>query len=101
MSNLNSFFFSKGNVSLSQFLLPLEKSKEIAKSIFTKIENQMIEAINKETEAYEETPNNFIKDLYLIERTYLMKIPNMKNAISEEKEVHLFNLEESKPEKNL
>ena len=75
--------------SKNQINIPIDNSKDKAKNIFTKIDNLLSKVIEKETKAFDEIDNVFIKALVSIERTNLINLSNVKNVGYEEKRVNL------------
>ena len=66
--------------SKNQINIPIDNSKDKAKNIFTKIDNLLSKVIEKETKAFDEIDNVFIKALVSIERTNLINLTNLKNV---------------------
>ena len=83
VTSLNPFFFSEGETNFTQFLKPKDSSKEFVKTILLSLENKLLNIIKEDIKYYDKDTEYLFKELYSIDRVYLIEEKN-KKLIDEE-----------------
>ena len=83
VTSFNPFFFSEGETNFTQFLKPKDSSKEFVKTILLSLENKLLNIIKEDIKYYDKDTENLFKELYSIDRVYLIEEKN-KKLIDEE-----------------
>ena len=93
VANLNSFFFSEGKPSYTQFLNPKDSKKEFAKSTFLELEEKLLNIIKKNNDYFfDEISQNLFQKLNSVDRVLLIEEKNEKKMDEKNKLDNVTNI---------